>query len=275
MRAHASFRRLRPQEQCHPIRTADTLQFIRDYSQAMPHTSSAVASAVEVVPVSLPLDTPRDHPKVSDGMALLALSHTPIEHRLYEVMHTETIGLQRNSGSFSIRRLLGLSGLRSYGSVKRGCAGLVRKRSVEAIGPDRSGGALRYRVFSPEEIFIRRQESGIDPYPNAVRKYDGNNIFSRLIEHVMRRGDLTRREVMVAVCCAEGLSNAEIGARLGISEKTVKSHLRMIFDKFGVKRRTELVSRLLTLRAGARKNGKSRQRILNTDSLSGFSSPRS
>lgn len=241
----------------------------------MPQTSSAVVSAVEVVPVSLPLDTTREHPKVSEGMALLALSHTPIEHRLYEVMHTETIGLQRNSGSFSVRRLLGLSGLRSYGSVKRGCAGLLRKRSIEAMSPDDSGGAFRYRVFNPEEIFTRREEAGLAPYPDAVRKYDGNDAFARLIEQIMRRGDLTRREVLVAVCCAEGLSNAEIGQRLGISEKTVKSHLRLIFDKFDVKRRTELVSRLLTLRTGGRRNGKSRQRILNTDSLSGFSSPRS
>jgi len=47
------------------------------------------------------------------------------------------------------------------------------------------------------------------------------------------------------LCCAEGLTNAEIGARLLITEQTVKFHLRNIFVKFGVKRRAELISRLL------------------------------
>jgi DNA-binding CsgD family transcriptional regulator len=43
----------------------------------------------------------------------------------------------------------------------------------------------------------------------------------------------------------EGLTNAEIGLRLLVSEQTVKFHLRHIFIKFGVKRRAELISRLL------------------------------
>jgi DNA-binding CsgD family transcriptional regulator len=64
----------------------------------------------------------------------------------------------------------------------------------------------------------------------------------------------------------EGLSNAEIGKRLQISEQTVKSHLRRVFDKFGVRRRTELVSRLL-MRRGIRKtrNVNRRNRGANGD----------
>jgi DNA-binding CsgD family transcriptional regulator len=174
-------------------------------------------------------------------------------------MHVETTAARRNSGSFSIRRLLGLSGLRSYGSVKRGCAGLVRKRSIETITQDQTRRAAQYQVFGPEEIFARRLAAGMAPYPEEVRGYESNHVFGQLIQHVVGRGDLTRREALVVLCCAEGLSNAEIGARLQISEQTVKSHLRQIFDKFGVKRRTELVSQLLTLRGERKKkNGSSR-----------------
>jgi DNA-binding CsgD family transcriptional regulator len=80
---------------------------------------------------------------------------------------------------------------------------------------------------------------------------------------VVERNDLSRREALVILCCALGLSNAEIGARLHISEQTVKSHLRQVFDKFGVKRRTELVSRLLTQRSIRKKNGKARAQGAN------------
>jgi DNA-binding CsgD family transcriptional regulator len=211
------------------------------------------------VPVSLTLDIDPNHPKVAQRMALLALSHTQIEHRLYEVMHTETVAARRSAGSFSTRRLLALSGLRSYGSVKRGCSGLMRKCSIEGIGQDHSLGSARYRVFSPDEIFARRRAAGMAPYPDEVRGYESNHAFGHLILHVVERSDLSRREALVILCCALGQSNAEIGARLKISEQTVKSHLRQIFDKFGVKRRTELVSRLLTQRSiRKRKNGKAR-----------------
>lgn len=43
----------------------------------------------------------------------------------------------------------------------------------------------------------------------------------------------------------EGLSNALIGHRLDLTEKTVKNHLNHIFAKLGVRNRTEAVVRWL------------------------------
>ena len=74
---------------------------------------------------------------------------------------------------------------------------------------------------------------------------EGNQFFERAIKRVVANNNLSRREVQVALCCVEGLTNAEIGNRLSVGEQTVKFHLRHIFIKFGVKRRTELISRLL------------------------------
>lgn len=213
---------------------------------APPNTAEALA--LSDVPVSVPSDIHLDHPKETTRMALLALSHTAIEHRIYEVMHLETTMARRNSGTFSIRKLSGLSGLRSYDSVKRGCAGLISKHSIETVGEAPSQRGCQYRVFTPEEIFVRRIKAGMLPYPKEIREYEGNHVFDQLIRHIVSRGDLTRREALVALFCAQGLSNAQIGERLGIGEQTVKSHLRQIFDKFGVRRRTELVSYLLTVR---------------------------
>jgi DNA-binding NarL/FixJ family response regulator len=49
---------------------------------------------------------------------------------------------------------------------------------------------------------------------------------------------LTPREVEVMQMIANGMRNKEIGARLGISEETVHTHLRSIFAKFHVHDRT-------------------------------------
>jgi pimeloyl-ACP methyl ester carboxylesterase/DNA-binding CsgD family transcriptional regulator len=45
---------------------------------------------------------------------------------------------------------------------------------------------------------------------------------------------LSSREREVLSLIAEGLGNAEIGERLGISEKTVRNHVSKLFDKLGV-----------------------------------------
>jgi DNA-binding CsgD family transcriptional regulator len=78
----------------------------------------------------------------------------------------------------------------------------------------------------------------------AEMQYD-NATFHRAIKSVANGYELSRREAEVALSCLEGKTNAEIGARLGVSPETVKFHLRNIFTKFGVRRRTELISRLL------------------------------
>jgi DNA-binding CsgD family transcriptional regulator len=41
---------------------------------------------------------------------------------------------------------------------------------------------------------------------------------------------------------AAGLSNKEVAARLTISQATVKAHLSRIFQKLGLRRRSELVA---------------------------------
>ena len=56
---------------------------------------------------------------------------------------------------------------------------------------------------------------------------------------------LSAREREVLQLVVDGASNDEIGGRLGISSRTVESHLRRLFERFEVVSRTELATRAL------------------------------
>lgn len=60
-----------------------------------------------------------------------------------------------------------------------------------------------------------------------------------------QRESLTPRETAVLALAARGLTNAEIGRELFISEATVKTHLLRTFTKLGVSGRTAAVTRAI------------------------------
>lgn len=54
---------------------------------------------------------------------------------------------------------------------------------------------------------------------------------------------LSKRELDVLQLMAEGLSNQEIAERLFVSLNTIKTHTSNLFEKLGVKRRTQAVEK--------------------------------
>lgn len=54
---------------------------------------------------------------------------------------------------------------------------------------------------------------------------------------------LTRRQREILICVADGSSNKEISARMGLTEATVKWHLQQVYDRLGVHRRVAAVRR--------------------------------
>jgi DNA-binding NarL/FixJ family response regulator len=66
---------------------------------------------------------------------------------------------------------------------------------------------------------------------------------------------LTNREAEVLLWTAQGKSNSEVGTILGMSEKTVKQHMGVVFQKLGVESRFAATIRaleVLSQRAGCR-----------------------
>ena len=125
-------------------------------------------------------------------------------------------------------------------------------RLLEAIGPD-GPSVLLLSSFDQPPLVRTAFERGAAGYLlktsevpeilDAIRTVaGGGTAFSasmlRAIRSAPRRPSDREIEVLALVC--GGASNDEIGARLGVSEKTVESHLRRLFDRYGVLSRTEL-----------------------------------
>jgi DNA-binding NarL/FixJ family response regulator len=58
-------------------------------------------------------------------------------------------------------------------------------------------------------------------------------------------GALTERETEIVVLAARGLPNAQIAEELAITEATVKRHLANVYQKIGVRSRSEAVRKAL------------------------------
>ena len=83
---------------------------------------------------------------------------------------------------------------------------------------------------------IRQVAAGHMVFPEAVRRW--------LIRKPEQDPNaLTDREESVLALVAEGKSNAQIGAALGLSENTVKFHLKNVYLKLGVTNRTEAAAK--------------------------------
>ena len=204
-------------------------------------------SSSKVESKTYPLGEKSEHSSNGHALDLVALSHTAVEHRLYSAMLLAAT--QHGPQPFTARRLMDLTGIRSLSTIRRALEGLIAKLSIERNAKADGNGAREpgasYIAFSPEQIISRRDEKGVRTLTLNHSRGDGNHRFERAIARVAEKESLSRREAQVALCCVEGLTNAEIGQRLGVSEQTVKFHLRHVFIKFGVKRRTGLISRLL------------------------------
>ena len=83
---------------------------------------------------------------------------------------------------------------------------------------------------------------------------DERTVTRRRADHDDPTADLTNAERKVLVLIGEGLSNREIGAQLGVAEKTVKNHITSLLAKMGLQRRTQVAAWVAGQRAAAWRN---------------------
>ena len=189
----------------------------------------------------------RSRSRGDKARALLALSHTAVEHRLYTAMLKRAEPAGDNLCRVSLQELSEIAPSHSYSTIRRAVAGLTAKLSIERA-PDAEGRVGVFLVFGADEVFARRRSAGLAPYPKEYRLTLLDPALHLAAEQVVGYQNLSRREAQIALCCVEGMTNSQIGGKLCVSEQTVKTHMRNIFSKMGVRRRTELVVRLLQKR---------------------------
>ena len=86
---------------------------------------------------------------------------------------------------------------------------------------------------------VRKGERWVDPEIEERTR--------QVKDRASRAPSLTPRERELIDLVRQGLRNRDIGARLGVTEGTVKVYLHAIFDKLGVDNRTELAMRAADL----------------------------
>lgn len=126
-------------------------------------------------------------------------------------------------------------------------AGMSDRQSAQLLSEGVDGIFLKHDAPSTLMDAIRKVMTGetwldrrsVQALASAARRTDAPVYGQRL----------TERERTVLRGVFEGLGNKEIGARLGISESSVKAALQQLFRKTGVRTRSQLVRIALELYA--------------------------
>jgi DNA-binding NarL/FixJ family response regulator len=119
----------------------------------------------------------------------------------------------------------------AFGALRAGASGFLLKD----VPPAELSAAIRTVASGDAVVSPRITRRLLDEYAHllAPRGHDIaiSDVFSVLTDR--------EREVLIAL--AEGLSNAEIAARLFVSEATVKTHVGRILGKLGLRDRVQAV----------------------------------
>ncbi|HEX7294699.1 MAG TPA: hypothetical protein VF251_03030, partial [Pyrinomonadaceae bacterium] len=133
------------------------------------------------------------------ALALVSLSHTPVEQRIYAAMLESSVTANANR-SFTARELTGITGVRSLTTIRRALEGLLAKLSVERSpktnGHGRRDFGISYRVYTPVEVLRRRKDNNSgngDLDPLRTRNHSFDRAIVRVAEHPL----LSRREAQV------------------------------------------------------------------------------
>jgi DNA-binding NarL/FixJ family response regulator len=121
-----------------------------------------------------------------------------------------------------------------FDSIRAGVDGYLEK----TVGVRFIGDALR-RVARGERVFTRDQE--------RARLSELGRLTRQTREAFGAQADLTERELEILEYVAVGLSGKQVASRLGLSPRTVETHLAKLYRKLGVRNRVQAISRAASL----------------------------
>ena len=153
------------------------------------------------------------------------------------------IRMGRVDGIEATRRLLAAAG-RDAPRVLMLTTFDFEQNVFEALRAGAAGFLLKDTPPEKLHAAVLAAAQGETPLAPSLAKRLVEHYVSRPRAHLARRGelvDLTERELEMLRLLAEGLSNAELAARLTLSEATVKTHLSSMFTKLGLKSRLQAV----------------------------------
>ena len=108
----------------------------------------------------------------------------------------------------------------------------------EWLRRERRRREAREQLRTALEMFTSMGTEGFADRTQRELSATGERARKRSVE---TRDDLTPQEAQIARMAGDGLSNAEIGARLFVSQSTVAYHLRNVFAKLNIASRHQLV----------------------------------
>lgn len=190
-----------------------------------------------------------DHAIVLEGLRALVEGEADMEVIAATTVGGEVLGLVRKLTPDVVVLDYELGGIRATDIIAelrgRGDAPrilvLTAYHDGETIRSVLESGAegLALKTASPQQTLaaIRQVVSGQLVFPQAARRW--------LEARGARTGadELTAREREVWALIAEGRTNVQIASQLSLSENTVKFHVQHLFQKLGVKNRTEAALR--------------------------------
>jgi two-component system response regulator DevR len=108
-----------------------------------------------------------------------------------------------------------------------------------AVLREMSGAAAMKALALGFTGVVREREASIALAPTVRAVCAGQVVAPRQTRGQVARHALTERERAVMRLLQQGLTNAEIAARLFLAESTVKGHISLAFSKLGVRSRKE------------------------------------
>lgn len=192
--------------------------------------------------------------KIFPAAAQHSLKYWQMRYFFYSGKHEQCIGL----GEALLKHW------QDCGVLVKATIGMYSAFSYFQLGYQEQGMELFKQSFPPlfkDKLYLiftyyyESMDGVLDEYLMQEYPNDADAIFQQIEKNRQGRtrfmrtyldetNSLTKKEREVAELAAQGMQNKEIAEQMGVSVSTVRTHLRRVFTKLDISRRSEIIKRL-------------------------------